>query len=257
MSDMPAAAFWALAVYGCLRGSRTGAALAGAAAAIAILIRPNLVPVALVIALWLAARDRRLPTLRARIARVFLFAIPVALGCLAVAAINQQLYGSATSSGYGDPGTLFSPDRIGPEHRQVRLVADRDADAAWRDRAVGSVGAAGVVRKATCRDGRAEPSRRHVSRRSSAAIWSIAPSMRGGTSDFFCHAGRRCVSGQRECLHGPSGQGFNRTGKSCFSVWASTDCGTPTQRARLTSAEVSSAMSPSPAWCETRRRPTA
>jgi 4-amino-4-deoxy-L-arabinose transferase-like glycosyltransferase len=113
MSDMPAAAFWALAVFGCLRGSKTGATLGGTAAGIAILIRPNLVPVALFIALWLAARDRRLPTLGARIERTILFAIPVALGCLAVAAINEQLYGAPTSSGYGDPRTLFSPDRIG------------------------------------------------------------------------------------------------------------------------------------------------
>ncbi len=114
MSDMPAAAFWALSVYGCLHGSKAGATLGGAAAAIAILIRPNLVPVALFIALWLALRDRRLPTLRAHLARTILFAIPVALGCLAVAAINQELYGSPTSSGYGNPRTLFSPNRIGP-----------------------------------------------------------------------------------------------------------------------------------------------
>lgn len=113
MSDMPAAAFWALAVYGCLHASQIGATLGGTAAAIAILIRPNLAPVALVIALWLIARDFRLPTLRARIARTILFAIPVALGCIAVAAINEHLYGSPTSSGYGDPRTLFSPDRIG------------------------------------------------------------------------------------------------------------------------------------------------
>ena len=113
MSDMPAAAFWAIAIYGCLHASRTGAALAGTAAAIAILIRPNLVVVALVIGLWLVVRDRRLPALRARFARVFLFVIPIAFGCLAVAAINQHLYGSATSSGYGDPGTLFSTDRMG------------------------------------------------------------------------------------------------------------------------------------------------
>lgn len=113
MSDMPAAAFWTLAVYGCLHGSKTGAALGGTAAAIAILIRPNLVPVALFIALWLVARDVRLATLQARIARVFLFAIPVSLGCLAVAAINQHLYGSAASSGYGDPGRLFSIYRVG------------------------------------------------------------------------------------------------------------------------------------------------
>jgi hypothetical protein len=113
MSDMPCAAFWALAVYGCLHGSKIGAALAGASAAIAILIRPNLAPVALVIALWLTARDLALPTWRERLTRLVSFCVPVALGCIAVAVINEQLYGAATRSGYGDPGRLFSIDRVG------------------------------------------------------------------------------------------------------------------------------------------------
>ncbi len=78
------------------------------AAAVAILIRPNLVPVALVLAVWLAAKDYRLPTFGARFANALLFSAPVVFGCFAVAAINQQLYGSMTSSGYGDPGRMFA-----------------------------------------------------------------------------------------------------------------------------------------------------
>jgi hypothetical protein len=113
MSDLPAAVFWALAAYGCLNGSKQGALLAGAAAAAAILVRPNLVHVAVVLALWLALRDFRLPARRPRFARILLFSTPVGLACLAVAAINQHLYGSPLSSGYGDPATLFSMDRVG------------------------------------------------------------------------------------------------------------------------------------------------
>jgi Dolichyl-phosphate-mannose-protein mannosyltransferase len=108
MSDMPAAAFWALAAYGCLRASSSGAVLAGCSAALAILIRPNLVPVACFIALWLLSQDWQLATLRARFARVSLFGVPVVIGCLAVAALNNYFYGSLATSGYGDPGSLFS-----------------------------------------------------------------------------------------------------------------------------------------------------
>ena len=53
MSDVPAAAFWALATWKVLDDSRFSAALAGAAAAMAILIRPNLVPLAAVLGVWM------------------------------------------------------------------------------------------------------------------------------------------------------------------------------------------------------------
>src|SRR6185295_18195729 len=54
MSDVPAAAAWAVAVACALGGTRSSAAMAGAAAALGILIRPNLAPIAGAIALWLA-----------------------------------------------------------------------------------------------------------------------------------------------------------------------------------------------------------
>ena len=106
MSDVPAAAFWALAVYGALGTSTRSAALAGLAASIAILIRPNLAPVAAVIALWLAFADPKGPR------RSFLFAAAAAPGAIAVAAINQSLFDSPFSSGYGDLASLFSLDNV-------------------------------------------------------------------------------------------------------------------------------------------------
>src|SRR5262249_30682640 len=53
MSDVPAAAAWATAIAFALGDSVVAAAASGAAAAIAMLIRPNLAPIAAIIALWL------------------------------------------------------------------------------------------------------------------------------------------------------------------------------------------------------------
>jgi hypothetical protein len=112
MSDVPAAALWGLAVYACLSGSPAGALLGGVAAAMAVLVRPNLVHVGLVMAMWIIVRDFRLAAGWRRFARVVLFALPFAAGSLVVAAINHHLYGSATSSGYGRLSGLFSASSV-------------------------------------------------------------------------------------------------------------------------------------------------
>ncbi len=102
MSDIPVASCWAVATYGCLSASLSGAALAGVFAALAILIRPNLVHVGLVMGIWLIAKD---------IKRAGVYAIPTTLACAGIALLNHYLYGSATSSGYGDLAHLFEPQR--------------------------------------------------------------------------------------------------------------------------------------------------
>ena len=117
MSDIPAAACWALAIYGCLAGSRSGAALGGVAAAMAVLIRPNLVHVGALMALWLAANDATVVSGWRRVTRLSLFAVPFATGCLIVAALNNHLYGSPDSSGYGSLGELFSARFVVPNAR--------------------------------------------------------------------------------------------------------------------------------------------
>jgi hypothetical protein len=107
MSDIPAATFWALAAYGCLSGTRRGAMLGGLAAAVAVLIRPNLVHVGLAMAAWMFVADMRLAGAR-RLARAVLFAVPLAVGSVAIAALNQYLYGGVTNSGYGSLGGVFN-----------------------------------------------------------------------------------------------------------------------------------------------------
>jgi hypothetical protein len=100
MSDVPAGAFWTLATYWTLGNSFRSALAGGLAASTATLIRPNLVPLAAILGLWLA-RDRNRQHLLAFIAG----ALP---GSLLVAFINNDLYGSPLTSGYGELGELFS-----------------------------------------------------------------------------------------------------------------------------------------------------
>jgi hypothetical protein len=93
MSDVPAAAGWALSVACALGQTPLSAAAAGSAAAIAILIRPNLAPLAIVIGIWIVWRGP------AR-ARAACFALPAAAGAIAVGVINARLYGSPFVPGY-------------------------------------------------------------------------------------------------------------------------------------------------------------
>lgn len=108
MSDIPAAVFWAFAVYGCLAGSRSGAALGGLAAGVAVLIRPNLAHVGGAIALWLAVHDVRSRREGQWFVRAVLFAVPLAASAVVIALLNQHLYGAVTNSGYGALSGIFS-----------------------------------------------------------------------------------------------------------------------------------------------------
>ena len=112
MSDVPAAACWALAIAAVLAGAerpesgRRRATAAGAFASLAILVRPNLAPLAVVLATWLSCQPA--PTLRSRVARTAAFCAAVVPGAVAIAWFNTVLYGAATSSGYGSLEQLFS-----------------------------------------------------------------------------------------------------------------------------------------------------
>ena len=100
MSDVPAGACWALATYWTLGNSVRSAIAGGLATSTATLIRPNLVPLAAILCLWLARYSNR--------QRLFAFVAGALPGSLIVAVINNQLYGSPLSSGYGELGELFS-----------------------------------------------------------------------------------------------------------------------------------------------------
>lgn len=98
MSDTPVTAAWMLCFL--LVGHERRSAWAGSACAIAILIRPNLAPLAIV-PLLIAKNRRR-------------FAIPVVLGAIFLAVIHSWWYGSPFRSGYGSADELFAAANIGP-----------------------------------------------------------------------------------------------------------------------------------------------
>ena len=110
MSDAAAAGWWALAIWGVTRTGVVSAGVAGAASALAVMTRPNLVGVAVAPFVYLVVRalgsNRRLWR-----QRLGLFSALTGAGCLAVAAIHGHLYGSPFVSGYGDLGWFFEVDR--------------------------------------------------------------------------------------------------------------------------------------------------
>ena len=109
MSDVPAAAFWAASIACALRAARGSAFCAGLAASAAILVRPNMLPLAVWIGAWLLWREWR--TSRSA-SHALAFAAGAAPGCVVVAALNQALRGSPLASGYGELATLFALDHV-------------------------------------------------------------------------------------------------------------------------------------------------
>ena len=105
MSDLPSAAFWIAAMAMAIRGTPTTTVFAAVFSGIAIVIRPNLVP--LVIFPWLLAIVR-CRSLAEAARRTGLFAAGSIWAPILVAWINNLLYGSALSSGYGEVGPAFS-----------------------------------------------------------------------------------------------------------------------------------------------------
>jgi hypothetical protein len=120
MIDVPVAALWTAAFYFLLRSGTLAALGAGLATALAILVRPNLVPLAAVLGLWLVLelRWRRSDPVRTRIARLVLFSLCVAAAGVGIALFYQNLYGSALRSGYGGLETLFAWSNLLPNLRK-------------------------------------------------------------------------------------------------------------------------------------------
>jgi Dolichyl-phosphate-mannose-protein mannosyltransferase len=118
LTDVPVMGAWACALYFLLGRSLRAAFASGAFAALAILIRPNLVLLVVPMALWFLIR--RLPPGDGFFQRVLAgaaFALGVVPGVAAVAAINAHLYGSAASSGYGRLQDQFAWTHVLPNLR--------------------------------------------------------------------------------------------------------------------------------------------
>jgi hypothetical protein len=112
MSDVPVAAAWAAAFYFLFGTNLTSAAGAGLLSGAAILIRPNLAPLAAVMATHYAYRMRDPDARGLAVAQMLVFVMAALPGVLAVAVINQHLFGSPLASGYGRLGDLFAWTRV-------------------------------------------------------------------------------------------------------------------------------------------------
>jgi hypothetical protein len=112
MTDVPVAAAWTWALF-LLTGSGARSAFgAGLLAGVAVLIRPNLVPLAAVLgAYYLAGIRRPGPERRTGIRSLVAFAGGAAPLGLVVALLHTHLYGSPFESGYGPLAGLFDVSR--------------------------------------------------------------------------------------------------------------------------------------------------
>lgn len=115
MSDVPVAALWMVACYGLLRPGRLAAMGGGLAAALAIMVRPNLAFLVVILATWPVWQLGGLGDIRRRAWwRMALFVLCASPGALVVATINQQLYGSPFESGYGSLSSMFDRTHFWP-----------------------------------------------------------------------------------------------------------------------------------------------
>jgi hypothetical protein len=127
MNDITAATLWIAAIVTAMRASTRGAAsgvVAGMVTGAAIVVRPNLVPLAAVtgLGMMLLARDRRVT---ARLASGAAFAAAASTGLLIVFAVQNAMYGSPFKSGYGDLDQIFAASHIAPNlQRYLRWTVE-------------------------------------------------------------------------------------------------------------------------------------
>jgi hypothetical protein len=107
MNDVSVATVW-MAVLVLAAQPRDHSGWIGALTGLALLIRPNLAPAAVVVGVW---------CLTGSIRSFLVFAAAAAPFVLIVAAFNDALYGHPLQSGYGSARDLFSPDHLVPNLR--------------------------------------------------------------------------------------------------------------------------------------------
>ena len=112
MTDVPAAALWCLAVALATGTTTRGPLMAGLVTSAAILVRPNLLPLGLLIGLYVLFRPERTFAQRARAGLAY--ALASAPGCIGVLLVQQALFGSPFASGYGNLDRLFAWSNVVP-----------------------------------------------------------------------------------------------------------------------------------------------
>lgn len=114
MSDLPAAALWLAAISALLDWTPAGRVRSGLMAGLALLVRPNLLPLAIVLGLFSTLGAFRGEGPRGALAAATAFAAGLLPGVLAILGLQWTTYGSPLRTGYGDLGALFSIDHVVP-----------------------------------------------------------------------------------------------------------------------------------------------
>jgi hypothetical protein len=127
MSDVPCAACWMTALVLASRGSTRSAIASGAVSSLAILIRPNLAPLAaIVLALTVASRAS------GRMRRAGYFIASIAPGLAVLGWIQDVRYGSPLASGYGRASEMFSLSNVSPNlARYPRWITESHTPFIW------------------------------------------------------------------------------------------------------------------------------
>jgi hypothetical protein len=127
MSDVPATACWLSALLVAYRATTSAAAGAGLLASLAILIRPNLAPLACVVALPLVW-----PISRASLARAAIFGGVLVPGVVWLGYVQAVRYGSPIGSGYGSFGDVFALSNVAPNlGRYPRWLTESETPFIW------------------------------------------------------------------------------------------------------------------------------
>lgn len=115
MSDVPVAAMLAVALWCVIGNSVRLALLGGVFCTLAIMIRPNLLPLVAVIGGWLATRPLRSGVNRRHsLLRLAVFSLAALPGPIVTAVLNAYWYDSPFSSGYETLDVLFSLKHVPP-----------------------------------------------------------------------------------------------------------------------------------------------
>jgi hypothetical protein len=114
MSDVPAMAWWTLALTCALSSSVLAPAAAGLLSGMAVLTRPTLAPLAAVVAAVVLGWPRAGVARSFNIRRLAAFAVGLVPAALLLAWLQQHLYGSPLRSGYGDVSDFFHLANIWP-----------------------------------------------------------------------------------------------------------------------------------------------
>jgi len=118
MSDILAAALWLAAIVALMHWTEAGSMRGGLAAGIALLVRPNLLPLAITLGVFGTVAAFRLNGPRRALAAAGGFAVGLVPGVVAILALQWMAHGSPLRTGYGDPDVLFSIDHVIPDLRR-------------------------------------------------------------------------------------------------------------------------------------------